>query len=528
MVKRACVSVSAGLIIAIAVLVLGCDQETGSRDRKKVPKITVEQEFSQAMGAAYQQANEYFESGQTNEAVVVFDALLDDPRYAPWAEQIFAETLRVRLFAGHTDTVRERVLGACTNGTVACARTGLQILLPDLLVREGADAAFAFAITVEGTPDVDAELTRWVTEWRFFTALTAANMDEVSDALAVILAEFPAESADGALANAFEQLFAAGRLDDIERLHEQAAATGDTRETRTHLLIATAVRLAAGRALWDETQTLFTAAAALLPDASLQHLMNQVLPPARNAGRADIVDACVEDVILRHGDKPAAAAQAARFWAESAMAANRAALPERLAAMLGAAIPPRTVSDLFTRFFYDLIDDTAVLKALLPIANQLLVSAAEDTAKEIKAMRLDGAFVLEDYDLAESYLETGIPGKDETWHKMALYKVKAHRALKDNNPREAVAQFRLFMSFIAGIAEDETYDPSTGIQHSREVLLGRNAKRIADILETIPDAEAAAEARTEAADYYKKALADARDDESRERIRTEAGDLLID
>jgi hypothetical protein len=514
-----------GLVAATVVLTSGCGKNASPPGARGPDQAQIEQELRQAMGDAYQQANDLFANGQTNEAVLVFDALLENPRYAPWGDQIFSEAIRIRLLAGHTGPVRDRVLATCTNGPVACARAGLQLLLPHLHEHEGAAAAFAFAASVAALPRVDAELARQATEWRFFTALGLPDMGQAADALSVILAG-PADAADATLASAFEQLIAASRWDDLEALHTQAAAAAGGRENRTHLLLASSVRLAAGRANWDAARDLFKTAAAALPDAALSTLIAQILPAARSAGRWDIVDACAEEVIFRQGGKPASASQAARLWAESAMATKRAALPERLAALLNAKAPPPVVSALLTRFFYDLIDEAAVLKQLLPIANQLLAGADEDTVKTIKAMRLDGAFVLEDYDLAESYLEAGLPGRNAAWHTMARCKVKAHRALKENKPREAVEHFRAFMACIGDLAEAETYDPSTGIQHTPDMLRGRNALRIAEILAAIPDADAAAAARAEAAAYYKKALESVTAPESRDIIRKEAGTLL--
>jgi hypothetical protein len=58
------------------------------------------------------------------------------------------------------------------------------------------------------------------------------------------------------------------------------------------------------------------------------------------------------------------------------------------------------------------------------------------------------------------------------------------------------------------------------------MLRGRNALRIAEILAGIPDADAATEARAEAAAYYKKALESVTAAESRDIIRKEAGNLL--
>jgi hypothetical protein len=527
MFKRICVSVSMGLVAATLVLTCGCRRGADSTSGAHGPdQALIEQELRQAMEASYQQANELFSNGQTNEAVLVFDALLENHRYAPWADRIFFEAIRIRLFAGHTDPVRDRVLAACTNGPVACARVGLQLLLPYLTDKEGSAAAFAFASSVASLPRVDAELVRQATEWRFFTALGLPDREQTTDALSVILAAFPADAADAALARAFEQLLAASRWEDLEAIHAQATAAAGGRESRKHLLLTCSVRMAAGRAQWDAARDLFKTAAAALPDAALQNLMSQILPAARSVGRFDVVDACAEEVIFRQGGKTATVSQAARLWTESAMATNRAALPQRLAALLDAKIPPPVVSPLLTRFFYDLIDETAVLKQLLPIANQLLVGADEETVKMIKSMRLDGAFVLEDYDLAESYLEAGVPGRNAAWHTMARCKVKAHRALKNNKPREAVEQFRLFMACLGDLAEAETYDPTTGIQHTPDMLRGRNALRIAEILAGIPDADAAAAARVEAASYYKKALESVTAAESRDIIRKEAGNLL--
>jgi len=517
-----------GLIAATVVLTFGCNKDTstsGARDPDSAAAMALEQKYRQGMEEAYQQANELFGIGQTNEAVRVFDALLENSSYEPWADEIFSEAIRIRLFAGHTDPVRDRVLAACTNGPVACARIGLQLLLPYLNENEGAAPAFAFASSVASLPQVDAELVRQATEWRFFAALGLPDMEQAADALSVILAAFPADAADAVLTGAFEQMIAAGRWDDLETLSKQVASAEGDRENRTHLLLTSSIRLAAGRAQWDAAQDLFKTAAETLPDAALQNLMSQILPAARRAGRLDIVDACAEAVIFQPGGK-AAVSQAARHWAESAMATNRAALPRRLEALLNAKIPTPVVSALLIRFFYDLIDETAVLKQLIPIANQLLIGANEETVKTLKTMRLDGAFVLEDFDLAESYLEAGVPGRDASWHTMALCKVKAHRALKANKPREAVEHFRMFMTCLGDLAEADTYDPTTGVQHTPDMLRGRNALRIAEILATIPDAEAAAAARAEAAAYYKKALESVTSAESREAVRKEAGNLL--
>jgi len=125
---------------------------------------------------------------------------------------------------------------------------------------------------------------------------------------------------------------------------------------------------------------------------------------------------------------------------------------------------------------------------------------------------LDGAFIVENYDLAIHMLEQGIPGKDKTWHEMSLPKVKAHRAMAQKKPREAVKYFREFMNSWLASDQEEEYDPTSGIAYSREWLLGRNAFRIAGILDSIPDKAEADKARAEAKAFFKVALEKAKGD----------------
>jgi hypothetical protein len=198
---------------------------------------------------------------------------------------------------------------------------------------------------------------------------------------------------------------------------------------------------------------------------------------------------------------------AAGSWAENAMTTNRVDLPKRLNAMLDAKVPASEVGVLFQRYYYDLIEQPALLKAMCVVGEKLLPKLTDkNILNPTKTMLLDGAFILEDFDAAITRLEAGIPDRDEGWHKMALAKVKAHRALKNKQPREAVQFFRDFMACVLTAKDEDTSDPATGTVHTKEMILGRNAKRIAEILAAIPDPEAAAKTFDEALGYYRKAL----------------------
>jgi hypothetical protein len=180
------------------------------------------------------------------------------------------------------------------------------------------------------------------------------------------------------------------------------------------------------------------------------------------------------------------------------------------------------------RYFYDVIDEPAIIGAMKPLGSRIAPLAEDDeTRNYIRTMMLDASFVLEDYASALNILTAGIAGRDAAWHAMAISKVKAHQALKDDRPRDAVKYFREFMATVATAKEDDTSDPATGVVHSREMILGRNAKRIGDILKGMQpsDTDNAAKAFAEAKGYYEKALAREQDPAAIALIRQEMDGL---
>jgi predicted negative regulator of RcsB-dependent stress response len=70
--------------------------------------------------------------------------------------------------------------------------------------------------------------------------------------------------------------------------------------------------------------------------------------------------------------------------------------------------------------------------------------------------------------------------------------------------------------------DGDAADPATGVVHTREMILGRNAKRIGDIYRDMAgDAESAKAAYAEARAYYNKALASKPDKEVVDIIQAE-------
>lgn len=123
-------------------------------------------------------------------------------------------------------------------------------------------------------------------------------------------------------------------------------------------------------------------------------------------------------------------------------------------------------------------------------------------------MALDNSFVLEDYKGALKRLEKGIPEKDKEWQEMSSTKLKAHLALQEGKKKEAIRLFRKFMDYVSVEQDLPVPDPLTGIEHTKEMCLGFNAKRIGDILKSMEDKQGSQKAYKEAKELYLKALSE--------------------
>lgn len=147
------------------------------------------------------------------------------------------------------------------------------------------------------------------------------------------------------------------------------------------------------------------------------------------------------------------------------------------------------------------------MSRILDLLQQIVDSAdPADVRQQAAAMMLDFSFFLERFSVAVALLERadGITGHDPQSRKLMTIKAKAHLALQQGKPQEAVALFREFMGIIAAEAKEEI-DPVEQSRVVPEMILGLNAKRIGDILAGAGDKDGAAKAYAEARDYYVRA-----------------------
>ncbi len=505
--------------VGLLVIGPGCGKpKSQAKDTSDAAETTSPTPEADPVDALSAQIDELFWSGKTNEVVVRMDQALADPVFKPHRQRVFGVLVRFLLSVERLEEAQQRMLEACAKD-IELAKGGFGLVYGHLNERGQHDAVLAWTEQVLAIPKLPAEMQRHLLEWTLGAHLALQHDAPAAELAGRILKAVPGADGTAIVERAIENAFAGGRLAAVEALLTVVADETPPRAESRDLVTVTRIRLQAAQGQWDTLADAFQAAAATLPDARLQSLLRTVAASATKAGKLALVDTLSESVVFKQGDRPQSVSVASRLWIETGMAADPTTLPTRLDALLRAKVPARQVCGLYTRYYYDVINKAPVLAAMMELGERLAPLADEDETRNlIRTMLLDGSFVREDYTTAIRLLEGGIPGRDAQWHAMALSKVRAHKAIQDEKPRDAVKYFREFMVNLAGAKDEDTVDPESGIRHTKEMILGRNAKRIGDILAAIPDAEAAKQAYAESRDYYGKALEKTKDEPEARKV----------
>lgn len=294
---------------------------------------------------------------------------------------------------------------------------------------------------------------------------------------------------------------AKGIIDAVEKV------SGDMPEL-TELVAVSRLDLLAGAKRWDDYFALLTKKISALSS----HGVSTALSKAMAATEIKRDSALRERICLLIIDSRAADEQcvvsAARHWLGAASDLSPAHVPSRTRKLIEKGIAADSLLRFLPKAFYAVLnmEDPAKLKEMVTIAKSMSPNVTEERNKTtLNSMILDGSFILNDYDTAIMMVEQGVPGRDDNWHASALVKLKAHRALDAGDIEEAVKHFRQFMKIIADTMDREV-DPSTGMTYTANWCLGRNAKRIGDLLKKAGKTERSAKAYLEARAHFEKAL----------------------
>jgi tetratricopeptide (TPR) repeat protein len=488
-----------------------------------------EARINQELDLIFEQVQDLRAADKYSEAVAVLDKALADAKYAQQKPRLFSEKIRLLLTQNNDAAAREAVLAAWKKDP-ACARAVFGTIHAHLLqMNRHAEIRAWCKSLLAPAAGLPADLRATALGWQLAAAFALADPDTARADIDTLLAELPPEASAPALNQSLGALIDAGQHAFADTLIRHASGKSPAAPLLRDVLATLSLRCAMEAKDWPRAAETFDACIAQLPDDQLLKQARAFFSALQKNGRLDLMEQASQKLTFTATDKAASAAYAARVWVECGVSAKKEALPERLDALLKSSLPPVQVGHLFDRYFYEMTDHPAIIRSLCTMGERLLAVCPDtNVVNAVKVKILDGAFITENYDLAVTMLEQGIPGKDKSWHAMSIPKVKAHRALAQNQPREAAAFFRGFMDAWIASDQQEEFDPTSGVAYSREWILGRNAKRIAGILDGIPDKAEADKARAEAKVYFKTALEKAANDPDALKLLKEETQGIVD
>lgn len=446
-----------------------------------------------------------YSEGDTNAATKAFFEADDDPALKPFEEVVRGSRLRFLLFTEQIELAKSTYLGELRTvpDKVSASR---DIIYGYLLETGRADEALEWARTLLAQ-DLPQEMRFAATDW-VATRLLAngdaeGSLAVVTNALATFppadIGPFCVRVAVGAISSG-KPGYAQGVADAMRAASPALAPAADALD----------LRLLAAKGDFAGVAAKLPALAAGGSDLDLLQALRYAVGEARRAGDFAGLDAMTSAVVLDAGfaKLPRTLQLAAREWAGVVFegpSADPAQFPARLSRLLVAgAVPPSTLSSIYARHFYDATGDKAVLRATVEAGAAIKAQLSDPADRALlSTYDLDAAFLLEDYDAALRVLKDGIPDRDAAWHEMARTKIRAHKALAAKDWAEAA---RLFDAFVDLLPDEDQPDPSTGIVHSRKLIVADNKARVGAIWRDAGETARALAAYDEAAKLYAEAL----------------------
>lgn len=486
-----------------------------------------EARLNQEIDDVFSKAQELESENRFADALALIEQGLANPKYQHQKVRFFTRKTDLMLMNGQESDARELIVQAWKKSP-ELARPVYDRIFSHYQLRNNAAEVLSWcndllALDNVLPPDVRSQ----VLDRQLTVGLAMKDPAVVTSAVHAITTTLQPDQAIDMIQKAFNALIDSGNHDFVAQMIRQLEGQEFRAPVYQGMLVTLSMRCVIASKDWDQALPVFKTCIAQLPDAQLLKLSRVLYSVLQKSGQKAMLEQASQQVVFTVPVKTNSVNMASRVWIECGVSTDKRLLSQRLEALLKAHVSPAQVGNLFDRYFYEMVEDLDIVRSLCAVGEKILASCDDaNTVNSVKVKILDGAFITENYDLAVHMLEQGIPGKDKAWHDMSLPKVKAHRAMAQNKPREAVKYFRDFMDTWKASDQKEEFDPTSGIAYSREWILGRNAKRIAGILDSIPDKPEADKARAEAKAYFKDALKKAENDtEALKLLKEETKDM---
>lgn len=339
-------------------------------------------------------------------------------------------------------------------------------------------------------------------ERQLAAAAAATSIEALNKAIETTHAKVGATSAAPMIQQTLERLLGEGHFGLVEQATDFIITTKTLEELHV-LAFAMQFKGYSASKAWPKLRTSIIRCATLLSDEAAEPLVRQIYSALQRDKQLDLLEKTSQQLYRETLNKPGLLRLGTETWVGLCIAKDKQLLPASLEALLADQVSPDQVATLLDRYFYELTESKEIMKKIGVLGPKIVALTQNKATQASVTMRmLDSAFLLEDYDRAIEMLEKGIPGRDKAWHDTTLPKVKAHRAMAQNKPVEAIEGLRQFMVAWKNAKTVDEMDPTTGLVYNREWILGRNAIRIAKLYASIPDEGNRKMAMKEATEYF--------------------------
>ncbi len=456
----------------------------------------------------YNQVDALLQAGQTNQANEAIIAAFDDKDFEQFKAPLFNTTIRYFLFTEQYDAAKGQYLNAL-RVMPEIATPGFDTIYGAYMAKDDVAGALDWA-RVLATQDIGEELRLTATDWLIGSLFRNGKLDEMATEVAATIEKFDAPKVAPLIGRMGQEALGSENVTIAEKVVELIGASSKKDDPAMKEVVATLeIRIDAAKGNWKKIADRIPLLIVEVPDQALQQAMMYAFQSASRAARYDMVELMAAPIVM---DDRAAQCEktryaAAREWVGVVFeGANKdvASFPSRIDKLLQVKLPPSQIHSIYSRYFYDIIGDIPVLKECVVLVDKLIPMLTDQASQDsLRSYQLDSCFLIEDYTRALAILEKGLPERDEAWHKMAIVKVKAHKALQEKNYDDAVKYFREFMGTLK---DQDTTDPASEIVYSQATLFGNNEKRIGDIYTEAGNADEAKKAYETALEWFGKAL----------------------
>lgn len=472
-----------------------------------------------------QRADMLSAAGEANKAVELLDSAMERQAFRDSRPDLVAKTLDVLIAAGRVEEAEKRALSSMSDAVLA--RYALVPMMRYYLSTNNLTATRRFVELAVETP-IDASLKE-----RCYAAYLGKCGESKDEAAVLLVVPGMIRNCAGATARRlldgiFQARIGASELDAATRFADGLDAIAALPADLKSMVAARRIEIALQRGDLAGAEKDITDKVRFLRESDYVHALEAMVNSAKAKRKYDVADRVCERVIKGGKEKREKVVRAAAIgWMDSARTREDAAeVQKRAVELFQSGVSANVMCDLMWQHYYWILGrvDKTKTKAMVVLADGIRAGlASKEQAADLQAVVLDGAFLTDDYARALTILKEGIPNRDKEWHETAICKIQAHKDLSEGRKKEAIVNFRKFMDSVAK-TEMQEEDPTTGIVFTREMCLGKNAKRIGDIYASMGSRNDARKAYDEARGYYEKAVKTAKQGSPEERlIRAEMG-----